>query len=122
MTNPYQDIQRHLERTKLLLGMDFEQFEQLVRVARHTDEQHKAAVKHQKTVSTSLEEGTLPTLSMPEQICICLLYLRQMPIFELLGVLFNFFRYRLMRRFSDNWAVSPESAREPFSDLWLSFI
>lgn len=106
MRNPYQYIQTYPRRAKLLLGIEFEQFEQLVSLAQQHYEQQKAVSEQQKTRINAPGGGCPQKLSIAEQICLCLVYLRQMPVFEVLGLLFG---------------VSKTTANETFH-RWLNLL
>ncbi|HHP7244906.1 MAG TPA: hypothetical protein ACFE0H_09500 [Elainellaceae cyanobacterium] len=71
MRNPHQYIQPHPGRTKLLLGIEFEQFVQLVSLAERCYEQHTDALEQQKIRINAPGDGSPTKLSLAEQMCGC---------------------------------------------------
>lgn len=89
MKNPLHYIQQYPKRTKRLLGISHEQFRQLLvqAEARHTQQQ--AEREKNKVRLNAKGGGCKPKLSLAEEVCLCLFYLRQLPTFEVLGLQFG---------------------------------
>lgn len=89
MKNPLHYIQKYQHRTKQILGIDYKQFLELVRLAELKHKEQQALMERTKIRVNSPGGGRKPKLSIPEQVCLCLFYLRQMPTFEVLGLHFG---------------------------------
>ncbi|MEA5574443.1 transposase family protein [Calothrix sp. UHCC 0171] len=89
MISAFDYIQKHPLRSKQLLGISYEQFINLVNAAKkvHEDEQQK--LEQSKIRIHRRGGGRKEILSIPEQVCLCIFYLRQIPTFEVLGMLFG---------------------------------
>lgn len=82
-------IEKYPHRTKQILGISYEQLQSLLNCARKRHQDIKAKQSSQK-IRINAPGGGRPTkLSMNEQVCLCLFYLRQMPTFQVLGMLFG---------------------------------
>ncbi|PSB47287.1 IS5/IS1182 family transposase [Cyanosarcina cf. burmensis CCALA 770] len=89
MKNPLHYIHKYPHRSKQILGIDGQQFLKLVQQAelKHKEQQ---ALREKTKIRVNLPGGgRKPKLTIPEQVCLCLFYLRQMPTFEILGMHFN---------------------------------
>jgi DDE superfamily endonuclease/Helix-turn-helix of DDE superfamily endonuclease len=80
---------RAATRTKQLLGINYEQFTDLVNCAKQCHEEEKLKLEQSKIRIHRRGGGRQELLSIPEQVCLCLFYLRQIPTFEVLGMLFG---------------------------------
>jgi hypothetical protein len=82
-------IQKAPKRAKQILGISYSQYQALLElaIARHLKIQSEK--ENQKVRIISRGGGRKELLSVSEQICLCLFYLRQMPTFEILGMLFG---------------------------------
>jgi hypothetical protein len=89
MISTFDYIQKYPLRTKRLLGITYEQFTDLVNSAKKCHEEEQQKCEQSKTRIHRRGGGRKEILSIPEQVCLCLLYLRQIPTFEVLGVLFG---------------------------------
>jgi hypothetical protein len=89
MKNILHYINKYPDRTKQLLGIDHAQFLDLLTQAELRHNQLQAEIESQKTRVNAKGGGRKPILSIPEQICLCLFYLRQHPTFEVLGIQFG---------------------------------
>ncbi len=89
MISTFDYIQKHPLRAKQLLGISYEQFRNLVDAAKkaHEDEQQK--LEQSKVRIHRRGGGRKEILSIKEQVCLCIFYLRQIPTFEVLGMLFG---------------------------------
>jgi hypothetical protein len=89
MTNPLEHIRKHPKLAKQLIGLSLPQLEQLIKKAIATDEQSQKEAEVHKIRVNKKGAGREKNLSGEEEICLTLFYLRQMPIFEVLGMMFE---------------------------------
>lgn len=89
MKNPLHYIQQYPKRTKQLLGISHEQFRQLLVQAEAHHTQQQAEREKNKVRLNAKGGGCKPKLSLAEEVCLCLFYLRQLPTFEVLGLQFG---------------------------------
>jgi hypothetical protein len=82
-------IQKYPKRTKQILGISYEQFKSLLKAATEEHLKIKNQKEKQKIRINAFGGGRKELLSTKEQICLCLFYLRQIPTFEILGMLFS---------------------------------
>lgn len=82
-------IEKYSLRTKQILGISYEQFQSLVSTATEEHLKIKKENEKQKVRINSPGGGRKELLSISEQICLCLFYLRHLPTFEILGMLFG---------------------------------
>ncbi|AUB36005.1 Mobile element protein [Nostoc flagelliforme CCNUN1] len=76
-------------RTKQLLGISYEKFTDLVDSAKKCHEEEQQKREQSKIRIHRRGGGRKEILSIPEQVCLCLFYLRQIPTFEVLGISFG---------------------------------
>jgi hypothetical protein len=89
MKNILHYIKEYPNRTKQVLGIDHAQFSDLLMQAELRHNQLQAEIESQKNRVNVKGGGRRPILSIPEQICLCLFYLRHHPTFEVLGIQFG---------------------------------
>jgi hypothetical protein len=89
MTSPLQYIEKHPERTKEILGIEYQQWLGLVEVAKIEEEKIKLAQEQQKVRINKKGGGRPKKLNREEQICLCIFYLRHLPTFQILGIQFD---------------------------------
>ena len=89
MTSPLARIESHPQEAKRLIGIDYEQFLKLVALAEQRHLEKQAEIEKNKVRIIAKGGGRKPDLSPKEGVCLCLVYLRQKPIFEILGLLFD---------------------------------
>ncbi|MEC4812174.1 MAG: transposase family protein [Scytonema sp. PMC 1069.18] len=89
MISTFDYIQKYPSRTKQVLGISYDQFTDLVNCAKQLHEEKQFKLEQQKVRIHRRGGGRKELLSIPEQICLCLFYLRQIPTFEILGILFG---------------------------------
>ena len=82
-------IQKYPSRTKQILGISYEQLQSLIKSATEEHLRIKKENEKQKVRINARGGGRKELLSTSEQICLCLFYLRQIPTFEILGMLFG---------------------------------
>jgi len=89
MTSPLARIESHPQEAKRLIGIDYEQFLALVALAEQRHLQKQTEIEKKKVRIIAPGGGRKPEMSPKEGVCLCLVYLRQKPIFEILGLLFD---------------------------------
>ena len=89
MTSPLKRIESHSQEARQLIGVDYDQFLTLVAFATEKHQQKQAEIEQKKTRINAKGGGRKPGISVGEGVCLCLVYLRQKPTFELLGLLFD---------------------------------
>ncbi|WP_206759181.1 helix-turn-helix domain-containing protein [Nostoc flagelliforme] len=82
-------IQKYPLRTKQILGISYEQLQSLLNCALKRHRDIKAKQESHKIRINAAGGGRPEKLSTEEQVCLCLFYLRQMPTFQVLGMLFG---------------------------------
>ena len=87
--NPVDYIEKYPERTKRILGINYQQWKNLVSKAIAIDEQQQQKLESGKIRINAKGGGRKPILTQEEEIGLCLFYLRQMPTFEILGIQFK---------------------------------
>ena len=89
MKNPLNYIQEYPHRTKQILGISNEEFQELLNQAEMHHNKIQADIERKKIRVNQKGGGRKPKLKVKEEICLCLFYLRQMPTFEVLGLDFG---------------------------------
>lgn len=89
MKNPLHYIHSYPLRTKQILGISYDQFLKLVQQAELCQQQRKAEIERSKVRVNLIGGGRKPKLTIAEEVCLSLFYLRQMPTFEVLGIHFD---------------------------------
>ena len=89
MKNPLYYIHSHPHRTRRILGISHNQFTQQVLQAELRHKKRHLEVESQKKRLNAPGGGRKAKLTIEEQVCLCLFYLRQMPTFEVLGMHFD---------------------------------
>ncbi|BAY14201.1 transposase family protein [Calothrix sp. NIES-2098] len=82
-------IQKYPHRTKQILGISYEQLQSLLNCACKRHQEIKIQQESRKIRINAAGGGRKELLSIQEQVCLCLFYLRQMPTFQVLGMLFG---------------------------------
>ncbi|WP_242063562.1 transposase family protein [Nostoc sp. FACHB-892] len=82
-------IEKYPHRTKQILGISYERLQTLLQCAQKRHKEIKEEQENQKTRINASGGGRPTKLSTSEQVCLCLFYLRQMPTFQVLGMLFG---------------------------------
>lgn len=82
-------IQKYPLRAKQLLGISYDQFIDLVKCAKQCHEEEQFKLEQSKVRIHRRGGGRKELLSITEQVCLCLFYLRQIPTFEVLGMMFG---------------------------------
>ncbi|WP_392534008.1 transposase family protein [Nostoc sp. C117] len=89
MISIFDDIQKYPRRAKQLLGINYEQFTDLVNYAKKSHEEEQLKFEQRKVRIHRRGGGRKELLSISEQVCLCLFDLRQIPTFEVLGIMFG---------------------------------
>lgn len=89
MKNPLEYIENYPERTKKIIGINYEQWSALVGVAKIEEERLSLAREQQKIRINKKGGGRPKKLILEEEVCLCVFYLRHLPTFEILGLQFN---------------------------------
>ncbi|MBE9070731.1 transposase family protein [Leptolyngbya cf. ectocarpi LEGE 11479] len=85
MKNPYDYINQNPERCQRMFGLGYQEFSDLIAVIVSNQSARKDQLSPAK-VYINAPGGCPPKLSEAEEVSLCLLYLRQYPTFELLGL------------------------------------
>lgn len=89
MISTFDYIQKYPSRAKQVLGISYDQFIDLVKCAKQCHEEEQFKREESKVRIHRRGGGRKELLSIPEQVCLCLFYLRQIPTFEVLGIMFG---------------------------------
>lgn len=89
MTSPLKRIQEYPQETKRLIGIEYDQFLALVELAKKRHLQKQAEIEAAKSRINAKGGGRKSEITPEIGVCLCLVYLRQKPIFEILGLLFD---------------------------------
>ncbi|VEP15458.1 transposase [Hyella patelloides LEGE 07179] len=89
MVNPLEHIRLHPKVAKQLIGLTLPQLEQLIKQAIAKNKERKKAAEDHKIRVNKKGAGRAKNLSEEAEICLTFFYLRQMPIFEVLGIMFD---------------------------------
>lgn len=89
MTSPLVRMESHPQEAKRLIGINYEQFLALVVLAEQRHREKLSEIEKKKIRIIAAGGGRKPQMSAKEGICLCLVYLRQKPTFEILGLLFD---------------------------------
>lgn len=87
--NPLDYIHKYPHRSKRVLGIEYPQFLQLLEQAELKHNEQKAEIERHKSRVNAKGGGRKPLLSVAEEVCLCLFYLRHYPTFEVLGLQFG---------------------------------
>jgi hypothetical protein len=82
-------IDHNPSQTKRLLGIDYQRFNQLVEEAQLLDEKQQEDIESTTRRLIAKGSGRKPKLSIRNQILLTLIYLRQYPTFQMLGLQFG---------------------------------
>jgi hypothetical protein len=82
-------IEKHPSETKRMLGIDYDQLIQLITHAENLYTRQKTSQESQKTRLIKPGSGRPPKLTIADQIILTLVYLHNLPTFQMLGVQFG---------------------------------
>ncbi len=113
-------IQKYPHRTKQILGISYEQLQSLLNCAINRYNEIKIKQESKKIRINASGGGRPAKLLIQEQVCLCLFYLRQMPTFQVLGMMFGVSKTEANDTFHE-WIpilrdILPSSLLEPCSD------
>ncbi|MBH8564964.1 transposase family protein [Nostoc sp. CENA67] len=119
-------IEKYPLRTKQILGVSYEQLQSLLKCALKRHQDIKAKQESHKIRINAAGGGRPEKLSTEEQVCLCLFYLRQMPTFQVLGMLFGISKTEANDTFH-NWIpilrdILPASLLEQVSNNESDFL
>jgi hypothetical protein len=89
MSDILNHIEEHPKETQRLMGLDYEQLQQLIQNAERLHHEKQALLESKKVRIIAGGGGRKPKLSLAEQIILTLVYLRHMTTFQLLGIQFG---------------------------------
>ena len=89
MSDILNHIEEHPQETQRLIGLDYEQLQQLIQNAERLHHEKQALLESKKVRIIAGGGGRKPKLSLGEQIILTLVYLRHMTTFQLLGIQFG---------------------------------
>jgi hypothetical protein len=129
MTSPLERLESHPQESKRLIGIKYEDFISLVKLAEKRHIEKQAEVEKNKIRLIASGGGRNAEMTVREGICLCLLYLRQKPTFEILGLLFNVSRSKanntfnywveILREILPAFQVKEvESGSQRYQELW----
>ncbi|WP_427161211.1 transposase family protein [Aliinostoc sp. HNIBRCY26] len=104
MTSPLERIESHPQESKRLIGIKYEDFTSLVILAEKRHIEKQALMQKNKIRLIAAGGGRKAEMTVKEGICLCSVYLRQKPTFEILGLLFNVARSKANNTFN-YWVV-----------------
>lgn len=82
-------LDKNPQQAKRLLGMEYEQLIELIQVAELLEQEKRQEQEKTKTRLIKAGGGRRQKLSVEEQILLTLIYLHQMPTFQMLGLQFE---------------------------------
>lgn len=89
MSDILNHIEEHPKETQRLMGLDYEQLQQLIQNAERLHHEKQALLESKKVRIIAGGGGRKPKLCLGEQIILTLVYLRHMTTFQLLGIQFG---------------------------------
>jgi hypothetical protein len=89
MSDILNHIEDHPKETQRLIGLKYEQLQQLIQHAERLHHEKQATLEAQKVRIIAGGGGRKPKLSIQEQIILTLVYLRHMTTFQILGIQFG---------------------------------
>ena len=89
MANPLEYIRKHPKLAKQMIGLTLPQLEQLIKRAIAREHQLRREAEREKIRVNQKGAGRPKSLSQEQEVYLGLFYLRQMPIFEVLGMMFD---------------------------------
>lgn len=89
MTNIPEYIEKNQQESKRLIGLEYEQLQQLIAAAELLHQQKDIEIEQRKVRINKAGGGRRPKLSVKDQIILTLVYLHHLPTFQMLGVQFG---------------------------------
>jgi len=100
MTSPLARIKSNPQESKRLIGIKYEDFIKLVSLAEQRHLEKQAVIEKNKVRLIASGGGRKPEMTSESGVCLCLVYLRQKPTFEILGLLFDVSRTKANNTFN----------------------
>jgi hypothetical protein len=89
MTKILEYLESHPKETQRLIGLDYDQWQQLLKNIEALNAKKQAQIESEKIRVIKPGGGRKPKLNIPEQLLLTLVYLRQLTTFQLLGIQFG---------------------------------
>jgi hypothetical protein len=89
MSNILKHIEENKKETKRLIGLEYEQLQQLIQNAERLYQEKQELLESKKVRIIASGGGRKPKLSIKEEIILTLVYLRHLTTFQLLGIQFG---------------------------------
>jgi hypothetical protein len=89
MTKLLDYLENHRQEAQRLIGLDYDQWQQLLKNLEALNAEKQARIESEKIRIIKPGGGRKPKLSIPEQLLLTLVYLRQLTTFQLLGIQFG---------------------------------
>jgi hypothetical protein len=100
MTSPLERIELYPQESKRLIGIKYEDFITLVELASKRHLEKQAEIEKRKIRLIASGGGRKAEMTPKQGVCLCLVYLRQKPTFEILGLLFDVSRTKANNTFN----------------------
>ena len=100
MTSPLERIESHPQESKRLIGIEYEHFIRLVSLAEQQHREKQADIEKSKIRLIAAGGGRKTGINTNNGVCLCLVYLRHKPTFEILGLLFSISRSKAHETFN----------------------
>ncbi|MEJ6482202.1 transposase family protein [Nostoc punctiforme UO1] len=100
MTSPLERIELYPQESKRLIGIKYEDFITLVTLAEKRHLEKQAEIEERKVRLIASGGGRKAEMTPKQGVCLCLVYLRQKPTFEILGLLFDVSRTKANNTFT----------------------
>jgi hypothetical protein len=82
-------IEHNPQETQHLIGLKYDQLQQLIQKAQELHNQKQVEIEANKTRIINSGSGRKPKLSIPNQVLLTFVYLRHITTFQLLGIQFG---------------------------------
>ncbi|MBD2002346.1 transposase family protein [Trichocoleus sp. FACHB-40] len=89
MSNIIAYVEQNIQESKRLIGLEYEQLQQLIQAAQLLHEKQRAEIEKNKVRIIKRGGGRKAKLSISEQIILTLVYLHHLPTFQMLGLQFG---------------------------------
>ena len=89
MSNIPEYLEKNSQESKRLIGLEYEQLQQLIAAAELLHQQKDIEIEQRKVRINKAGGGRKPKLSVKDQIILTLVYLHHLPTFQMLGVQFG---------------------------------
>jgi len=100
MTSPLKRIELYPQESKRLIGIKYQDFITLVALAEKRHIEKQAEIEKRKIRLITSGGGRKAEMTPKQGVCLCLVYLRQKPTFEIIGLLFDVSRTKANNTFN----------------------